>query len=105
MITDMTSTGGFELDFGRLTPVSVVSVITTLSRTSLPAVRAPDLYPSSLRGGCLAMQWFVRSGAHAAMVADMAGRRGPARFVESTAVRAGLPLDWAGARRRVDDSG
>lgn len=52
-----------------------------------------------------AMERFVRSGAHAAMLADMAGRLGPARFVESTAVRADLPLDWGAARRRVEDAG
>jgi hypothetical protein len=51
-----------------------------------------------------AMQRFVRSGAHAAMLADMAGRLGPSRFVESTASRADLPLDWAAARQRVADA-
>ena len=51
------------------------------------------------------MERFVRSGAHDAMLADMAGRLGPARFVDSTAARADLPLDWAAARRRVDDAG
>ena len=48
-----------------------------------------------------AMQEFVRSGAHASMLADMAGRLGKSRFVESTATRADLPLDWAAARRRL----
>jgi hypothetical protein len=52
-----------------------------------------------------AMEAFVRSGAHAAMLADMAGRLGQSRFVESTAIRADLPLDWAAARRRVADHG
>jgi hypothetical protein len=51
-----------------------------------------------------AMERFVRSGAHVAMLADMAGRLGPSRFVESTATRANLPLDWAAARRRVADA-
>jgi hypothetical protein len=51
-----------------------------------------------------AMEQFVRSGAHAAMLADMAGRLGPSRFVESTAARADLPLDWSAARQRVGNA-
>ena len=51
-----------------------------------------------------AMQRFVHSGAHAAMLADMTGHLGSSRFVESTAARADLPLDWAAARQRVADA-
>ncbi|APA98610.1 antibiotic biosynthesis monooxygenase [Nocardia seriolae] len=48
-----------------------------------------------------AMEAFVRSGAHAEMLADMAGRVGNPRFVESTAPGKGLPLLWAEARARL----
>jgi hypothetical protein len=48
-----------------------------------------------------AMQRFVHSGAHAEMLADMGGRLGASRFVESVATRADLPLDWSAARARV----
>lgn len=44
---------------------------------------------------------FVRSGQHAAMLADMAGRVGNPQFVESTATRADLPLPWGPARQRL----
>lgn len=48
-----------------------------------------------------AMQRFVHAGAHAEMLADMGGRLGTSRFVESAATRADLPLDWTAARQRV----
>ncbi len=50
-----------------------------------------------------AMERFVHTGAHAAMLADMAGRVGPSRFVDSTAARSDLPLDWDAARERIAD--
>ena len=50
-----------------------------------------------------AMNRFVRSGQHAAMLADMAGRLGQATFVESSAKSSALPLDWASAKQRIAD--
>jgi hypothetical protein len=50
-----------------------------------------------------AMNQFVRSGQHAAMLADMAGRLGEATFVESSTKSTALPLDWAAAKRRLAD--
>lgn len=52
-----------------------------------------------------AMIGFVRSGRHAAMLADMAGRLGTSTFVESTAGAADLPLDWPAAKQRLADAG
>jgi quinol monooxygenase YgiN len=48
-----------------------------------------------------AMNRFVRSGRHAAMLADMAGRLGQSTFVESSINRTGLPLDWPAAKQRL----
>jgi hypothetical protein len=48
-----------------------------------------------------AMNRFVHSGRHAAMLADMAGRLGQSTFVESSAHADGLPLDWAAAKQRL----
>jgi hypothetical protein len=48
-----------------------------------------------------AMNRFVRSGEHARMLADMAGRLGEPKFVESTATRAELPLNWGAAKQRL----
>lgn len=48
-----------------------------------------------------AMNAFVRSGAHAQMLSDMAGRLGTATFVESAASARQLPLDWAAAKQRL----
>ena len=50
-----------------------------------------------------AMNQFVRSWQHAAMLADMAGRLGQATFVESSAKSSALPLDWASAKQRIAD--
>lgn len=50
-----------------------------------------------------AMNRFVRSGQHAAMLADMAGRLGEATFVESSTNSSALPLDWAAAKQRLAD--
>jgi hypothetical protein len=50
-----------------------------------------------------AMNAFVRSGDHARMLTDMAGRLGHSTFVESTAAAAELPLDWSAARQRLAD--
>ena len=50
-----------------------------------------------------AMNRFVRSGHHAAMLADMAGRLGEPTFVESSAASSTLPLNWAAAKRRLAD--
>src|SRR5215469_14359126 len=50
-----------------------------------------------------AMNRFVRSGQHAAMLADMAGRLGEATFVESDGKSSALPLDWASAKQRIAD--
>jgi hypothetical protein len=47
------------------------------------------------------MSAFVRSGAHAAMLADMAGRVSGFQAVDSTARQAELPLNWAGAHNRI----
>ena len=51
-----------------------------------------------------AMNRFVRSGQHATMLADMAGRLGQSTFVESSIPGTGLPLDWAAARQRLVDA-
>lgn len=51
-----------------------------------------------------AMNTFVRSGHHADMLADMAGRLGEPQFVESTATPAELPLDWDAAKQRLQDA-
>ena len=51
-----------------------------------------------------AMNRFVRSGPHAAMLADMAGRLGQSTFVESSTRPDGLPLDWAAAKQRLTDA-
>ena len=48
-----------------------------------------------------AMNQFVRSEQHAAMLADMAGRLGEATFVESSTKSSALPLDWAAAKQRL----
>jgi quinol monooxygenase YgiN len=48
-----------------------------------------------------AMNRFVRSGQHAAMLADMGGRLGQSTFVESSTDVNGLPLDWAAAKQRL----
>ena len=50
-----------------------------------------------------AMNRFVRSGQHAAMLADMAGRLGEATFVESSTLSGTLPLKWAAAKQRLAD--
>jgi hypothetical protein len=50
-----------------------------------------------------AMNRFVRSGRHAAMLADMAGRLGQSTFVESSTRPDGLPLDWAAAKQRLSN--
>jgi hypothetical protein len=50
-----------------------------------------------------AMNRFVRSGQHAAMLADMAGRLGESTFVESGVPSSALPLDWPAARQRLAD--
>ncbi|MDE3131280.1 MAG: DUF3291 domain-containing protein [Acidobacteriota bacterium] len=51
-----------------------------------------------------AMNAFVRSGAHAQMLADMAGRLGNPTFVQSTASPTELPLDWTAARQRLAEA-
>ena len=51
-----------------------------------------------------AMNRFVRSGQHATMLADMAGRLGQSTFVESSIPGTELPLDWAAARQRLVDA-
>lgn len=48
-----------------------------------------------------AMEAFVRAGSHAEMLADMAGRVGNPRFVESKESGKNLPLSWAEARARL----
>ncbi|MDE3134608.1 MAG: DUF3291 domain-containing protein [Acidobacteriota bacterium] len=51
-----------------------------------------------------AMNAFVRSGAHAQMLDDMAGRLGKATFVESAATPTQLPLDWKAAKQRLAEA-
>jgi hypothetical protein len=51
-----------------------------------------------------AMNEFVRSGFHATMLADMAGRLGTPVFVSSATQQSDLPLDWASARTRVQNA-
>src|SRR6516162_3214867 len=51
-----------------------------------------------------AMNRFVQSGRHAAMLADMAGRLGQSTFVESSTGADGLPLDWAAAKQRLTNA-
>jgi hypothetical protein len=51
-----------------------------------------------------AMNRFVHSGRHAAMLADMAGRLGQSTFVESSTAADGLPLDWAAAKQRLTNA-
>jgi hypothetical protein len=46
-----------------------------------------------------AMNRFVHSGQHAAMLADMAGRLGKPTFTESTTPASAVPLDWAAAKQ------
>lgn len=48
-----------------------------------------------------AMMRFVRTGEHARMLADMKGRLGTSKFVESSATQASLPLTWPEARARL----
>lgn len=48
-----------------------------------------------------AMDRFVRTGAHAAMLTDMAGRLGKPTFVGSAGTAADLPLAWSAARARL----
>ena len=50
-----------------------------------------------------AMMQFVRSGEHAAMLRDMAGRVGGSIFAESVTASSDLPLGWAAARQRLAD--
>ncbi len=50
-----------------------------------------------------AMNRFVHSGQHAAMLTDMAGRLGRPAFVESSTKGSALPLDWAAAKQRLTD--
>ena len=50
-----------------------------------------------------AMNRFVRSGQHAAMLTDMAGHLGRPTFVESSSPGNALPLDWAAAKQRLID--
>ena len=50
-----------------------------------------------------AMMRFVRSGKHAAMLNDMAGRLGHSKFAESATAATDLPLDWAAAWQRLVD--
>jgi quinol monooxygenase YgiN len=50
-----------------------------------------------------AMNQFVRTGQHAAMLADMAGRLGEPTFVESSTKSSALPLRWAAAKQRIAD--
>jgi hypothetical protein len=51
-----------------------------------------------------AMNRFVRSGDHARMLADMAGRLGEPKFVKSTTTSDQLPLDWGAAKQRLADA-
>lgn len=51
-----------------------------------------------------AMNKFVRSGQHAAMLADMSGRVGDAKFAEWAAPTDQLPLKWAAARGRLSQA-
>jgi hypothetical protein len=51
-----------------------------------------------------AMNSFVHSGRHAAMLADMAGRLGQSTFVESRTRASGLPLDWGAAKQRLTNA-
>lgn len=48
-----------------------------------------------------AMDQFARSGTHAKMLADMAGRIGDPSFVESSTSTGDIPLSWADARVRI----
>jgi|SRR6516162_5619630 len=48
-----------------------------------------------------AMNRFVHSGQHAAMLADMAGRLGKPTFTESTTPASAVPLDWAAAKQSL----
>ena len=58
-------------------------------------------YTLSAWSSAEAMNRFVHSGDHAAMLADMAGRLGQPVFVESNTSRAELPLDWDAAKQRL----
>jgi hypothetical protein len=51
-----------------------------------------------------AMNRFVHSGRHAAMLTDMAGRLGQPTFVESTTQPTELPLHWATAKQRLTEA-
>lgn len=51
-----------------------------------------------------AMNAFVRSGAHAQMLTEMAGRLGTPTFVESAASPQQLPLDWTAAKQRLTEA-
>jgi quinol monooxygenase YgiN len=48
-----------------------------------------------------AMMRFVRSGEHAAMLRDMAGRVAGSKFAESATASSELPLDRSAARQRL----
>ncbi|MFE3187744.1 hypothetical protein ACFXHA_01970 [Nocardia sp. NPDC059240] len=48
-----------------------------------------------------AMEVFVHTGTHAAMLKDMAGRLGNPHFADSTATPADLPLSWSEAHARI----
>ena len=50
------------------------------------------------------MNAFVHRGHHASMLTDMAGRLGQPEFVESSATRDQLPLDWNAAKHRLADA-
>lgn len=51
-----------------------------------------------------AMNRFVKSGRHAAMLADMGGRLGQSTFVESSTQAHELPLDWGAAKQRLTNA-
>ena len=51
-----------------------------------------------------AMNRFVQSGRHAAMLADMGGRLGQSTFVESSTQAHELPLDWGAAKQRLTNA-
>ena len=60
-------------------------------------------YTLSAWSDAAAMNQFVHSGQHAAMLAEMAGRLGESTFVESSTASSALPLDWAAAKQRLSD--
>lgn len=61
-------------------------------------------YTRSAWSSAETMNRFVHGGDHAAMLADMAGRLGQPKFVESSSSSADLPLDWEAAKRRLADA-